>query len=777
MSLPAEKLAQLNKLGFFIPGMGNTNASSEVIVSMNSVSQNSSLYKILSSLRNVKPCGNGWQALCPAHDDRKPSLKIDIGKDGRILLKCFAGCETEDIVKAIGLEMSNLFPSGDDEKTPKRQVAAVYNYRDENGNLLYQVCRTEPKGFFQRRPDGRGGWVKGLGDVKPVLYRLPELLQAVQSGETVFIPEGEKDVDNLARLGLAATTNPMGAGKWRPEFSDYLKNAEVIILPDADEAGRKHAQQVAQSLHGKAASVKVLELPDLPAKGDVSDWLAAGGTREELLRLVAETPEWKPPKPANCFTAAELLRMEFPDPVWCVSGILPEGLTILAGKPKIGKSWMALNLAVAVASGGVFLGESVNPAQVLYFALEDTPRRLKDRLLSVLSGDPAPERLYLYTGLPKLDDGGLVLLEAEIIKRKPKLVIIDTLQRIRGVHKGNSTAYQVDYEEIAGLKQIADRHGVALVLIHHLKKAAEVDPLDMVSGSVGISGAADAVWVLTRERGQADATLYAVGRDFEERELALRLDPTITTWQLLGDAEEYRMSKERREILGVLREAEKPLTPKEVAEILDRPHGSVKKLLYLMSKDGLVKTLGRGKYTVTDSKVTGNFGNHGNFGNFGNHGNLAEKLPESYRSYRESYRDETPQTLEPQGIVTKVTEVTGYRKENGSQLNEEIVKDNYGKYSCPSCPSSPSSPTCPSCPSSTEMNPKIGLGHELGQQLGHPSDPQTRINTELGQDGQLGHMDSNLNVQPDGLGHPNESGVQTWDDPDDGKLPREVFDI
>jgi len=127
-----------------------------------------------------------------------------------------------------------------------------------------------------------------------VPYRLPELLQAVKQGETIFIPEGEKDVDNLARLGLAATTSPMGAGKWRDYYSEHLRGANVVILPDNDEPGRKHAQHVAQSLHGKAASVKVLELPGLPAKGDVSDWLATGGTKEELLRLAAEAPEWEP---------------------------------------------------------------------------------------------------------------------------------------------------------------------------------------------------------------------------------------------------------------------------------------------------------------------------------------------------------------------------------------------------------------------------------------------------------------------------------------------------
>jgi hypothetical protein len=256
---------------------------------MNPVLQN-----VLSRLRGVRKDGKGWKALCPAHDDRKPSLKVDEAEDGKVLLKCFAGCGTEDIIAAIGLKMSDLYPEPKQRPVDPGRVVATYDYRDASGKLLFQVCRTADKRFFQRRPDGKGGWINGLGDVKPVLYRLPEVLQAVKQGETIFIPEGEKDVDNLARLGLAATCNPMGAGKWRDHYSEHLRGAKVVILLDNDEPGRKHAQQAAKSLYGKAASVKVLELPGLPEKGDISDWLAAGGTREELLELAAEAPEWEP---------------------------------------------------------------------------------------------------------------------------------------------------------------------------------------------------------------------------------------------------------------------------------------------------------------------------------------------------------------------------------------------------------------------------------------------------------------------------------------------------
>ncbi|MGB9826369.1 MAG: AAA family ATPase, partial [Desulfofundulus sp.] len=410
--------------------------------------------------------------------------------------------------------MRDLFPNDTlaPMKSQRGEIVATYDYRDEDGNLLFQVVRTEPKGFFQRRPDGKGSWVNRLDNVRLVPYRLPEVLEAVRRGLPVYVVEGEKDADNLARLGLVATTNPGGAGKWRPEFSEYLRGADVVILPDNDEVGKRHARQVAQSLAGKAASIKILELPDLPPKGDVSDWFAAAGPDgetqrlEELLRLAAEAPEWQPAGYPTGYSAAALVAMEFPEPRWCIPGLLPEGLTILAGKPKIGKSWMALNVAVAVASGGVALGQRAEAGTVVYLSLEDSPRRLKGRLLQVLDGTPAPAELYFYTSWPRMDEGGLSLLQEEIKTRRPRLVIVDTLARIRPQRKNVSDLFGTDYQDLAALKELADKYNVTLLIVHHLKKATELDPVDMVSGTAGITAAADAVWVLTRQRGQMDAT-------------------------------------------------------------------------------------------------------------------------------------------------------------------------------------------------------------------------------------------------------------------------------
>ena len=165
----------------------------------------------------------------------------------------------------------------------KKEVEATYSYADEQGGLLYQVVRFKPKGFAQRRPSGSGGWLWNLDGVRRVLYRLPEALAA----STVFVAEGEKDCDSPHKIGLAATTNAGGCGKWRPECSESLRGKHVTILPDKDQPGRKHALGVARSLLGTAASVKVVELPG--AK-DISAWLAAAGDKDELLKLASEAP-------------------------------------------------------------------------------------------------------------------------------------------------------------------------------------------------------------------------------------------------------------------------------------------------------------------------------------------------------------------------------------------------------------------------------------------------------------------------------------------------------
>lgn len=177
-------------------------------------------------------------------------------------------------------------------------VSKTYDYKNANGQLLFQVVRFEPKGFAQRRPLNNGfAW--GLGEVLPALYRLPEVLQGIKDCETIYICEGEKDADNLAALEFVTTTCPMGAGKWQTAYTETLKGCrETVVIADKDDPGRTHAQAIAKELSTAGIRVKVMEMPDINdvAVKDVSDWLTAGGEKQSFIELVNQCPEWTPPQ-------------------------------------------------------------------------------------------------------------------------------------------------------------------------------------------------------------------------------------------------------------------------------------------------------------------------------------------------------------------------------------------------------------------------------------------------------------------------------------------------
>lgn len=258
--------------------------------------------RLLSRLPDAKRTANGWSACCPAHEDRRASLAIVEGDHSGAVLHCHAGCEPSAVVAALGLTLADLMPPRIQSEparatrkpaaSDKPPIMATYNYRDETGKTLFQVIRYEPKGFRQRRPKSGGGWEWSVKGVRVVPYRLPELL--ADAAQAIMVVEGEKDADRLADIGVLATCNAGGAGKWTAAHAEFLRGRRAVVLPDNDEPGRKHAQQVAQSLHGIAESVRIVELPGLPPKGDVSDWIAAGGTKEGLERLAEASSLWSP---------------------------------------------------------------------------------------------------------------------------------------------------------------------------------------------------------------------------------------------------------------------------------------------------------------------------------------------------------------------------------------------------------------------------------------------------------------------------------------------------
>jgi DNA primase len=212
--------------------------------------------------------------------------------DGIAALQWLRDWDFKRAVAELGKQLGILREPPAGSKKASKPVAE-YNYTDENGNILFQVVRYEPKRFSQRRPKEGGGWKSSVKGVRLVPYRLPELLAADMSKD-VFIVEGEKDANRAASTGSIATTCPMGAGKWRAEYGEHFRGRRVCIVPDNDKAGRKHAEQVAELLNGVAESVRVLELPGAPDKGDLSDWLDAGGTAEKLAELARATAVWQP---------------------------------------------------------------------------------------------------------------------------------------------------------------------------------------------------------------------------------------------------------------------------------------------------------------------------------------------------------------------------------------------------------------------------------------------------------------------------------------------------
>jgi len=285
---------------------------------------------VLSHFSGIRKSGAGWTAKCPAHDDSRASLSIRHGDDGRWLLHCHAGCTFDDILTAAQLKHTELFPPKRQESQPR--IVATYDYTDEHAILLYQAVRYHPKDFRQRRPGSNGTpWIWRLDKTRRVLYRLPQL----QGQTTIYVCEGEKDCDRLASLGLPATCNAGGAGKWREEYTQQLQAAgvqQIVILPDNDAPGRNHADEVARLCHAAGLQVKIVTLPGLTPKGDVSDWLDESHTKDELMELAKTTALYTAAPVAAAIAPRTLddtiavfrrwLYLDDPSPVYAVAATL-----------------------------------------------------------------------------------------------------------------------------------------------------------------------------------------------------------------------------------------------------------------------------------------------------------------------------------------------------------------------------------------------------------------------------------------------------------------------
>ena len=498
------------------------------------------IQEILRCFDGVKRCNeNQYMARCPCHDDKKQSLSIGRGQKG-VVPKCQAGCDTREIIARVGLKPADLFYEQHSKTQERPQIVATYNYP---GGV--QKLRYSDKHFGWRQPDGKGGWIWNRRGVKPSLYIAGEL------SDGIAVVEGEKDADNLHRLGWDAVSGADGAGpgKWKQDYTEQLKGLSVCIFQDNDDVGKAYAQETAAALHNVCKSVYLFDLskvwPDIPLHGDVSDLVEKFGDEkacEMIAQLATSTPEWKPLKEPDIFdsfgfySVPDLTPEEKKPPEFIVDGMIPCGMTFLSGAPKIRKSFMALQIASAVATGSPFLSHNTTQCDVAYLDLEGSKSRVSFRAERMSM--KIPRNVFITNNITARLADGLVDKLRQLHRARPsiRLIIIDTYSRARGmVRSGGANAYDTDVSLFEPVQRMALEENIAVVFIHHDKKGAGFasDSFERLSGTMGISGSSDCVINLVADGKRFDgkATMEFTPRDAKGGEIKLVFDERFGEWQ------------------------------------------------------------------------------------------------------------------------------------------------------------------------------------------------------------------------------------------------------
>jgi AAA domain-containing protein len=570
-----------------------------------------------------------WQVRCPAHNDRRPSLSIT-ERDGRCLLYCHAKCSYEDILSALR-RTYGVVPSrpsnGADARGSKKQRPALFlpfhawqpkrlkrfkaasksrytqlhEYMDESGrHVLFIHCRndnTDPKQFTPAYYDGVSV-IHTWPAITP-LYHLDEI--SARPADPLLVVEGEKTAD-AAQLLLDTkyVVTTWAGGAKRPDRTDWrpVRNRVVTIWPDNDAAGFEAADQVRNlCLSNGARAVRIVQVPaTFPESWDLADPLPANArprTIRRLLREAASSEEVYAP-----IDAVDLLAKKLPPRREIVPGLIPEGLTVLGGMPKSGKSFFALRLGVSVVTGGQFLGAAVEKGSVLYIALEDNERRCQERLVSMTKDDALLRGLKIMNGLPPLHQDGLKRLDELLGSIKPRLVVIDTLKYITKPAERHVNLYDADLAEMRKVREIAIRHQTSIVAIHHTRKAPSAHWLDEISGSRAITGTADTILVL-RSNGKL-GELHITGRDVPQTDLELAFDIQTATWNLREDSSAKKRTPLYDGIIQALREDSDGLSPKNIALKLEVKRDTIRTALKRMLESELVTKTSEGKYHPVD---------------------------------------------------------------------------------------------------------------------------------------------------------------------------------
>jgi hypothetical protein len=385
--------------------------------------------------------------------------------------------------------------------------------------------------------------------------------------------------------------------------------------------------------------------------------------------------------------------MKFPPPSWLVPNVIPQGLTLLAGRPKAGKSFFALEVSLAVASGGYAFGSNEHQCgqgKVLYCALEDTLSRLQRRVEGLLGNRVSPTTNLVVTNqLPKMDEGGIESLNTWYqAYPDARLIVVDVLSKFKSHNRRQrgGTLYDQEYDVLSPLQEFTLQNNVSVFVVHHLTKRVNPDDVfDEISGSTALSAVPDTLLVLKRIGN--NATLHIKGRDIEQQQLGFVSEAVgdMCSWQLVGEVPEQQVSRERQDIIDLLAESPSPLGPKDIAEKLDKSRESIRKMLHQMAnqQDPAIEKVGQGnqtKYTIMGNGNTGNrvtpdvMGN----GNTGNSGNSKEVIALGGNSTGNTYTHEEPSDSKGSSqAVTGVTSVTDTTDQDLRVALEQVPIANY----------------------------------------------------------------------------------------------------
>ncbi len=463
-----------------------------------------------SRLKQLRRSGSSHMAKCLWHDDRHASLSVNIEKK---VWRCHGPC-------AIGggmIDFEKKFSSCDDQTAMIRigevvgvaqlnmgqQPETIYPYTDAFGKLLFQVVRYPGKRFVQRQPDSKGGWIYKTSDLKMVLYNLPKVVTA----RHILVVEGEKDCDNLtAALGsedIAVTTSPRGAGKWKDEFSVFFAGKQVAIFPDNDSAGTLHGAVIAASVYRYSQQVKIIALPDLPEKGDVSDFLK-NHNGADVVNAIKNAKWWKPDT-GNDATSLFLSSAQFQENApnyidWILEGVIQRGSNgLFIARPKSGKSYAVVDLAIALASGQKWLGFFVpQRVRVALVSREDTAGLTQSRMKKLMAHrnlTSADLEGFFYINAkgsrPKImldyeDD--VVKVISDLKQQKSEFLILDVMRVLHSADENDNTEMQ---RVLSVLNRIQDEAGCSICLVHHDNKRDDATLTERARGASAIAGYAE----------------------------------------------------------------------------------------------------------------------------------------------------------------------------------------------------------------------------------------------------------------------------------------------